>query len=68
MDHRLGAVIPLLITANELFPAGHPAEGALYDLTLLQNVEGGLLFCAADDLEEEVLVGRNMYKSGAVIG
>lgn len=61
MDDGIGDVDPLLVIANEPFPARHPTESALHDLAPWQHLEARLLARAADD----GLIDRGVHKAGA---
>ncbi|MFD2136474.1 hypothetical protein ACFSLT_17480 [Novosphingobium resinovorum] len=63
MDHRVRDAYPLLVIANEPFPAGHPYENASRTQTPWQYFEARFLVGMTDDLEDEVVIGRGIHKA-----
>lgn len=67
VDHGLGYVEALLVVADEAPPADHPAEGALHDPAVGDDLEAFRGVGAAHDLDHEVEEGGLVHELGSVV-
>src|SRR5260221_4378326 len=67
-DHGLGDVEAALVVTHEATVAGHPSEAALDHPAARHNFEAGLGVEAANNLDDEVEIGRLVEELASVIG
>jgi len=67
-DHGVGDVDTFFVIAHETPPAGHPTEGALHHPAARQDLEALLVVGSADDLDDEIDVGRLVHEFQPIVG
>jgi hypothetical protein len=67
-DHGLGDVDPGLIVSHEAPPPCHPAECSLHDPAARQNLKANLFIGTADDLDDELKLGRLVHELQPIVG